>query len=538
MSRAKGGRADKAALASPAAPAARGAAAVPRRRGFASRAARWALGLLLVGVLAAVGAAAAALAVLRYSPGEALQALAERSPVEMIGHALRRLEGHPRLERLLHPPLGWLQAQYVREPRGALRDLGKGVRPQGLTSQRYDERGAPLAASPAGPAPAAPAGQRAVAATRVLMSAADIVAALAAAQPGDVLEIAPGRHALPSTLRTARGGRPDAPITLRAGKPGTVTLEVRAVEGMVVSHPHWIFENLGWKGLCRADDECEHAFHIVGDARATVVRNNHIEDFSAHLKINGEAGRWPDDGLLQFSTLANTRARTGRAPVALVDLVGASGWQLLDNRVEGFVKDGGDGVSYGMFMKGGGRSGRIERNVVICTPGAVARPGQRVGISIGNGGTGAPFCRDKRCDTEHDGALVANNVVAHCNDAGIDIAKGRAAQVLHNTLVNTQGILLRNPPSDARVAHNLLDSRLRQRAGTTLVADVDNRRTGDLSRWVAGADALDLRWREAPDPVATTKEVPLDFCARRRAALSEPGAGAAAACADSKARPQ
>jgi len=496
-----------------------------RRRGLGRRAIRWLLVLLLLSVLAVAAAAAVALAMMRYTPSQAVQALGERSPVEMIGHAYRRLEGHPNLERVLHPPLRWLYGRFVRETEGVLRDLGKGVRPQGLAPQRYDERGAPLPAMPGA------ADLRGPTATRVLLNAADILAALAAARPGDVLEIAPGRHALPNTLRTGAGGRPDAPITVRAARPGTVTLEVRDVEGVVVSHPYWIFENLAWKGLCRADDECEHAFHVVGGARATVVRNNHFADFSAHLKINGHSGQFPDDGLLQYSTLANTRPRKGQLPVALVDLVGANGWQLLDNRVEGFVKDGGDGVSYGMFMKGGGQGGRIERNVVVCTPGAVRQPGLRLGISIGDGGTGAPYCRDKRCDFEHDGALVANNVVAHCNDAGIDISKGRAALVAHNTLVNTQGILLRNPPSDARIVNNLLDSRLRQRVGTTLTADADNQRTGHLSNWLADADLLDLRWRDAPSPVATPAEVPLDFCGRRRAALSEPGAGAAAACA-------
>jgi hypothetical protein len=480
----------------------------------------------LSALLALVLVGAAALALLRTTPDQAWQALIERSPVEVLDHAFRRLEGHPRLEQALRPPLAWLHAQFVREPTGAaLRDLGKGVRPFGLTPQRYDDTGKPLAATPMA------AEQRRMPATRTVGTPADLFAAVSTAQPGDVLEIMPGRYAMPATLRTQRGGRPDAPITLRALRSGTVTLEVRQVEGLVVAHPYWVFENLGWEGLCRADDDCEHAFHIVAGARATVVRNNQIVNFSAHLKINGQDGLWPDDGLLQFSTLVNTRPRRGSAPVALVDLVAASGWQYLDNRVEGFVKDGSNGISYGLFMKGGGRGGRIERNVVICTPSAVAQPGLRLGISIGGGGTGKESCRDKRCDTEHEGALVANNVVAHCNDAGIDVNKGRAAVVLHNTLVNTQGILLRNPPADARVGHNVLDSRVRRRTGTTLTADEDNRLVGNLASWLAGADALDLRWKESPSPVVTPAEVPLDFCGRRRAALSEPGAGAAAACA-------
>ena len=80
-------------------------AAIPARRGLGRRALRWLLLLVLLAVLAAAGAAAVALAMMRYTPSQAMQALGERSPVEMIGHAYRRLEGHPRLERVLHPPL-------------------------------------------------------------------------------------------------------------------------------------------------------------------------------------------------------------------------------------------------------------------------------------------------------------------------------------------------------------------------------------------------------------------------------------------------
>jgi hypothetical protein len=503
-----------------------GSAVASPRRSRGGRIVRWLLVLVLLGTAVALATGATALAVLGYGPGQAMRALAERSPVEMIGQAFKRLEGHPRLESVLHPALRWLHRQWVREPGGILRDLGKGVRPHGLSPQRYDERGAPLPSLPAMP------GVRPPVATRLLSTAADIAAAVGSARPGDVLEIVPGSYALPGTLRTRIGGRSEAPIVLRAAKAGTVTLEVRSVEGVVVSHPYWVFENLEWVGRCPADDDCEHAFHIVADARATVVRNQRMVDFSAHLKINGQGGQYPDSGLLQFSSLVNTRPRVGQAPVTLVDLVAASGWQLLDNHLEGFVKRGSNGVSYGMFMKGGGRGGRIERNVVVCTPSSVGQPGLRLGISLGGGTTGADACRDKRCDFEFEGALVANNVVAHCNDAGIDVNKSRKVRIAHNTLVNTQGVLLRSPPSEAEVLNNVMDARVRHRDGAALVAEQGNLIDG-LSRRLLSADTLDLRWRELAQPTAVLPDVPLDFCGRRRGGLTEPGAGAAAPCSGS-----
>jgi hypothetical protein len=370
---------------------------------------------------------------------------------------------------------------------------------------------------------------RATPAHRVITSAEDLAAALRSARPGQVLEIVPGRYQLGGPLYTGAAGSAAAPITLRAPGAGSVTLVVRANEGIAVAHPYWIFENLDWLGGCSQDDACEHAYHIVGAARSTVVRNNRITDFGAGLKINGEGGRWPDDGLLQFTTLANTRARRGSAPVVLVDLVAASGWQVLDNRFENFVKAGGTGLSYGLFMKGAGSGGRIERNLVVCTPQGVAQEGLRVGISIGDGGTGPEYCRDRRCDTEHEGAIVANNVVAHCNDAGIDVAKARRALVAHNTLVNTQGVIVRTPPSQARVLNNLLDAGLHARDGTTLVEE-GNQRTGNLARWLTEPDALDLRWRETPRTAVLLPEVGADFCARRRGAVHTVGAGAEVPC--------
>ena len=221
---------------------------------------------------------------------------------------------------------------------------------------------------------------------------------------------------------------------------------------MVASQPHWVFKNLVWRGVCAWDGDCEHAIHVVGAARGLVLRNNRFEDFNAAIKVNGENGLWPDAGLLQFNILSIHRARRTDKPVTPFDLVGASHWQVQDNHFERFIKHGGNGISFGVFLKGGGASGRIERNLVVCTTEAVAQKGQRVGISLGGGGTDAGSCRRQPCDAEHSGGIVANNVVAHCNDAGVDVYRSPRSTVVHNTLVNTLGILVRYAPAQARLA--------------------------------------------------------------------------------------
>ncbi len=458
----------------------------------------------------------------RLAPSELWALTQERSVMDAVRYAERRLQGHPKLEAVALPLLGLLRGQHEREPPPQLADLGKGQQTDAQVPVRHSASGRPQ------PAAQALRSRSTLLATRVLRSSEEIVAAAAAAQAGDVLEIAPGRYRITQKIKTGRAGEPGRPITLRAAQAGSVILEVLAVEGLSITMPYWVVENLDWRGLCARDDDCEHALHVVGAARGTVVVNNHMRDFNAHIKVNAENGRFPDEGLVQFNTLDNTRARQTTNPVTPFDLVAASGWQFMDNRVEHFIRADASRPSYGVFMKGGSEGGRIERNLVVCTRSGVSQPGQRVGISLGGGGTGTSFCRDGRCDAEHRGGLVANNVVAHCNDAGIDISKAVASLVLHNTLVNTLGVNLRNPPADAEVLRNVMDGGVYARQGTR-VTQAENV-IGATPGLFADADALQLTWRQLPEALHLRHErAPDDFCGRPRPSASPAGAIAGAA---------
>jgi hypothetical protein len=488
-----------------------------RRRGLVV-----AVGLLLsVLVLLAAGALVLA-ARSPEGPGAAWQSWQDRHPTEMVRYARRRLEGHPKLETLALPVLARIEAHYAREPALPLPDLGKGMRPLGLLPQAYNAAGLPLPALPAPALLTRPA-------QRVLLSTEALAEALRDARAGDVLELAPGTYRVHSRLNTGQPGQPGLPITLRAARPGSVTLDVDTVQAVVASQPHWVFENLVWRGVCAADGNCEHAFHVVGGAAGVVLRNNRFEDFNAAIKVNGETGFWPDAGLLQFNTFSNRRGRRTDKPVTPFDLVGASHWQVLDNHVERFIKLGGNRISFGIFMKGGGEGGRIERNLVVCTPEGVAQGGQRVGISLGGGGTDAGSCRRQPCSAEHVGGVVANNVVAHCNDSGIDVFRSPGALVAHNTLVNTLGVMVRETPAQALLQANLVEGSLQVRRGGRMETK-DNTVTTGQPAGLALADALDLRWRELPPLVPRANGIRSDFCAVARAVAGPPGATQAARC--------
>jgi hypothetical protein len=363
-------------------------------------------------------------------------------------------------------------------------------------------------------------------------------AALRDAAPGDVITLAPGTYRFEGKgIDVARAGRADARIVVRAARPGTVHIELATLEGFVVGAPYWRFENLDIRGVCPADDDCEHAFHVVGAGHHFESVNNTIRDFNAHIKINGEGGRYPDDGLIDHTTLAATHVRATTKPVTPIDLVTASGWTVRANVITDFVKRDGNEVSYGAFAKGGGKDNVFERNVVWCEQTLRGQPGQRVGLSLGGGGTGREFCRDGRCITEQEGGVVRANLIVGCSDVGIYLNGAAASKIVDNTLVDTSGIDVRYPTSSAVLDGNLVDGPIRARDGGILHLG-DNRAT-PLWRAYAGSHPVrslfrapetgDFSWRgdpplrDDPDMDGRPADAP-DLCGKRRATPAVYGA--------------
>ena len=147
----------------------------------------------------------------------------------------------------------------------------------------------------------------------------------------------------------------------------------------------------------------------------------------------------------------------------------------------------------------------------------------RLGLSFGGGGTGVPsICRDGRCATEHAGGVMQNNIIAHCNDSGIDINQATAATVAFNTLINTRGIGSRRAPASAIAYANVVEGEIRARDGTTLQKFFNVTYGGKAP--FEDAHLLALEWRSQPAPVPTRPEVVDDFCCRERGPRSMPGA--------------
>jgi hypothetical protein len=386
-----------------------------------------------------------------------------RSPGELMRYAERRLEGHPKLEWVSKPVFSVLRPLIERPVDGVTPEPNVGPHPNRLPTQRYDTDGRPLSIGQG----SKPHSIAANSTRLVAVSTFDELSrAIANAQPGDVIELNAGVYVMKRNMGTPVGGTPLQPITVRGIRPGAAIIESGAIEGFHITQPYWIFEDLVIKGTCSVHDYCEHAFHVSGAAKGTVIRNNRLEDFNAHVKVNGHPPhKWPDDGLIEHNSLRNNSPRRTQTPVTPIDIVGADRWRVTRNYIGHFIKWGSNGISYGVFMKGGGHDGVIEHNHIACTESDISQEGVRVGVSFGGGGSGPAFCRDGKCITEFSGGVLSDNKIEHCNDYGVYINKSNQILIARNQILNTYGIDVRFPESSAILIGNKVSGKIRSREG-------------------------------------------------------------------------
>ncbi len=427
-------------------------------------------------------------------------------------------------------------APYVERRSSGHNDAIVGVgRMMRATLLRLD-RGSPAAAVPQLPLIGAQGQVSAVAgsgAERLVATSDEVRQAIASANPGDAITLLPGVYRFErSAVFITRPGTAQANIVLRARTPDSVTVEMNMLEGFVVSAPHWRFENLTIRGVCKVHSYCEHAFHVVGGGSHFASVNNTIVDFNAHFKVNGAGGKFPDHGRIEANTLRNDSVRHTANPVTPIDIVAASHWSVRRNMISDFIKEGGDHISYGAFVKGGGANNVFEQNVVVCEARLQGAPGQRVGLSLGGGGTGKDYCRDRKCITEQEQGVIRSNLVASCSDDGIYLNNAAASKLVHNTVLDTGGIQVRFAASSADIEGNLVDGDIRSRDGAVVRLD-DNRSTPIALLYAgyhparslfAAPGVFDFRWDGKAPRRSEAGSLTPDLCGTARPATPAYGA--------------
>ena len=159
---------------------------------------------------------------------------------------------------------------------------------------------------------------------------AELQAAVANASPGDEIVLAPGNYVLANKLNCTANGTANARIVIRADSLGDATVQMDNLEGFHVQGAYWEIANLVIEGVCGNDSNCEHAFHVTGDADNTWIHNNVVRNFNAQIKANGtDTGPngsrvFPDDVVVEFNELYNAGVRQTSNPVTPPGAV--SGW--------------------------------------------------------------------------------------------------------------------------------------------------------------------------------------------------------------------
>ncbi|WP_375757517.1 chondroitinase-B domain-containing protein [Corallococcus exercitus] len=376
------------------------------------------------------------------------------------------------------------------------------------------------------------------AAVKSVSTAAQLQTALSSAKAGDEIVLEDGTYAFSVNLTCAAEGTQAAPIIVRAKNRHAALIRFNASEGFKVSGRYWTFDGLTVEGVCSNDQTCEHAFHVTGHAENFVLRNSRVRDFNSQLKANATqngSGVWemPHRGLIENNEIYDTHARATNTPVNKLNIDTGDDWVVRDNELHDFSKKGG--ISYGAFMKSGGKRGLFERNRVLCVKDAPAGD-TRIGLSFGGGGTGNQYCApafdpNVPCSPEHTDGIIRNNIVANCSDAAVYLNKAANTRVLFNTFVgNGLGVDFRYAASTGQATGNVMASSVRNREGSTgtFTANRTGVANATFESWYVAPLKGDLTLKgdvssligAAPRNALATE----DFCRRPRPASATLGA--------------
>jgi hypothetical protein len=250
---------------------------------------------------------------------------------------------------------------------------------------------------------------------------------IAAARPGDVIELHSGTYAAPGGLVFRRSGTPDAWIVLRGARGTRPTIDLAGGE-LAVGASYVCLENL------EVVNGTGNNIHVVprdmgSPLTCVVIRSVKSVEMGrgtgAALKI---AGLWKNGaGAPCERVYVESCELAGSRDNALVDAVGVrrsvvrSCW--LHDPMNLSMK------SPGIFFKGGSTEILIEKNLVSGIHGNAA-------IMVG-GDTGAKWFDALHAEPKLEGEneVVRNNVVAGCDDAAIELRGVRGAKILSNTIV-------------------------------------------------------------------------------------------------------
>ena len=319
-------------------------------------------------------------------------------------------------------------------------------------------------------------------------NAAELKAAIAAVTPGDTIVVPPGTYDMGQSLATGVDGIKGRPIVLAcAGDSGYAQLKANGQVAFRIKSKFWTFRGIHFQG-----DPARTEATVFMDGPNGCGHVRFIDCRISGSKAHGMKGaktveRPVHDVVIEHTELFDTGS-TG------FDLVCGDDWVLRGNYVHDYGKAGG--VTYGIFLKGGGRNGVVDGNVVD----GGGRSGT-VGISFGGGLTGPQWLGtiDGKPAPEHDKGVAMNNIVLNTGDVALHANNASNCVFVNNLAWNCQNFQRQGSyPPDPLVANNLLAGRAR---GAGKAAD----NVSPQREWFTDSDAGDFRLTPAGAAVVAGK---------------------------------
>ena len=286
-------------------------------------------------------------------------------------------------------------------------------------------------------------------------SSTDIRMAMVAAKPGDVISIPPGEYAMGEALVAGNSGTQDKPITLRTrGETGYAKLRItgKSDVGFRILGKFWVLHGLHIEGNPEATLDLIQidATRGGGALRMTDCRVSCCKEYLFKASRNREQGS--DDVILDHCEWFD-------CPGTAIDLVAGDHWIIRGNYVHDYGRDGA--THYGIFLKGGGRNGLMENNLVDGNGSKGT-----VGISFGGGLTGKqwlPLADDGKLAPEHTGGICRNNIVVSTGDCAYHANNGSNCKFYNNLAYNCGAGFQRQAsyPPDPALVNNVLSGSIR-----------------------------------------------------------------------------
>ena len=308
-------------------------------------------------------------------------------------------------------------------------------------------------------------------------SSKEIKDALAKAKPGDVISVKAGIYDLGGSFSTGNNGSESKPIHFRcAGEKDYAVLKTNAVVGFRIKSKHWIISGIHVQGSEKKTQATVFMDGPGGCGNVTMT-DCKISGSAVHgMKAARTREVGVDNIILDHVELFNT-AKTG------FDLVSGDNWLLKNCYVHDYGKV--KGVSYGIFLKGGGSNGIIDGCFVDGKSSNTT-----VGISFGGGLTGKQWLPliNGKIAAEHDRGIARNNIVVNTKDVAFHSNNSANCGFYNNLAWNCKYFQRQGSyPADPVLINNLLEGKYRG------VSKESNNIKSLEKSWFNNADANDFR---------------------------------------------